>query len=310
MCMPCPTLHTVGLGIGVMLAAPIVAACTIPSYSRGDASATRVPVVAASDAPVQPMASQNSTIAPESPLIALESKPTETTWIRHTSQLGGYLFSYPAGWQVIDHDHGTTELIPPDGRRENKIGFGYIQFEKDAAEDLLVWLERYYALDLGPSTNRQIAPSLLNLSGAGEHFQQAFVDFLPPSAGEGYAVSQGRLVLMIATPSDENLTVLKSVVESFEFTDHAPVYLQDLFVGEPPPSYLTIEQWEQSQRASLTALDALNECAQTGIISEETFAALSVEARELFEEMLILHAAEIERLGFNPANCSRRGAVE
>lgn len=219
-------------------------------------------------------------------------------WTSYTSSSGGYSFMHPTDWQVVEYTKGAIELIPPTGNLEDKVGFGYLQFEKAETEDLATWLERFYALELGPSIDREISPTTLNVEGSRATSQQAFVKNLPPASGESYAVSHAGLVLLIATPSGSELhsMLLRTIADSLEFTADAPTNLKELFGAEPVPEYSTIDHWNERQRDSLDALEALNIRAKTGEIPTEQLAAMSEQARKEFEELLVRHADLLEEI--------------
>src|SRR5690606_6531505 len=84
--------------------------------------------------------------------------------------------------------------------------------------------------------------------------------------------------------------------DSLEFTADAPTNLKELFGAEPVPEYSTIDHWNERQRDSLDALEALNIRAKTGEIPTEQLAAMSEQARKEFEELLVRHADLLEEI--------------
>ncbi len=216
-------------------------------------------------------------------------------WNMHSSSRGGYSFRAPPDWlEETNEGPGNLAVYPPVRQKVDMISFGYMTFEKSEDEDLIEWLERYYALGFGPEISREIVPAELNVKTSGGDSQQAAFRYGGPARGHGFYITNGRLVLMVTTSSlvEAHEELMRTVVESIEFRADAPTTMKELWYPQEPPMDISIEEYMDGMQVMNDASAALNVRLQTGEDPAEMLTSDAV--RQHYEQLLVMHSRDIE----------------
>lgn len=224
------------------------------------------------------------------------STANEEAWLTAHSRKGGFSVQYPASWEASETDYAALILVPPAGQRQDQIWFNYLGFEKSETEDLLPWLERYFALSFGPPQSPQLSPVQLTVRNSLDHSQAAYNE--DRILGRDYYISHGRLVLLVSHSSQRvgQGEVLRRVADSIIFDEDAPTQLAKSGYPQPYTAHRTIDEYEQWMFDFQIALDAVNFRLQTGLEPTEQLAAMSEQARQEYERLAANAAEYIQQM--------------
>jgi hypothetical protein len=226
------------------------------------------------------------------------STALEDTWVTSHSSKGGFSVQHPATWEALETDYAALVLVPPTGQRQDQIWFNYLGFEKPETEELQGWLERYFTHHQEFPRSPQLSPIALAVVDPLGPPQTVYSQDAMWWSRKEYYISHGRLVLVVSHTSQRvgQGEVLRRVADSISFDEDAPTQLAEAAYPRQNTRFKTLDEYEQWQRDSLIAAEALTFRLQTGQEPTEQLAAMSEQARQEYEVLSTQSAEYIQQM--------------
>ncbi len=220
-------------------------------------------------------------------------------WLQYESKAGGYSFSYPSTYSVVEMERGFVQLRVNGEVTDDTIALYYVMYQMDdLTDDLLTWAE---ALDKHHVLNPfdvEYFPAHFDETNASDS-RQIYIESRAGSAVpfQSYWMTNGRLVLQVSAnfEKEENKSILEGIARSVKFSKDAPTDMSQLYAPEAPPSIATLSDFLGLMREKDEVSHALNVYVETGETPTDLLDQMTESARADYERTLQTQQIQIQQ---------------